>query len=117
MRSLVILFVCTLLLAACGDDTTTMDDGGGDGGAPDSTVDGAPGDAALDTAPPCPPPDPGGDATSFAMDVYPIIEMRCAPCHTLSESGGLAMLDAASAYCDLVNVESTCMGRMRVVPA
>jgi hypothetical protein len=109
-------FFVSLSTSACGDDDGTSDTGPADTGTTDASVGDGDVDAVVDTAPPCPPPDPGGDAPSFAADVYPIIAVSCAPCHTLSPSGGLAMLDAESAYCMLVNVESTCMGAPRVVP-
>jgi len=60
----------------------------------------------------------GGDGASFA-EVYAIVAAKCggpSGCHVMGSSGGLAMPNAATAYDNLVDVESEeCAGETRVV--
>jgi hypothetical protein len=60
----------------------------------------------------------GGDGASFG-EVYAIVAAKCggpSGCHVMGSSGGLAMPNAATAYDNLVDVESEeCAGETRVV--
>jgi len=106
--STVLLALLTLVIG-CSDDTTASDTGPADTSTMDSAMmdSGAMDSAPTDSGGACDPPTDGGaPGLSFTDSVYPIIETRCAPCHTASSSGGLGMLDAESAWCNLVGAES-----------
>ncbi len=64
----------------------------------------------------------GGDTgpiTSFEELYDQVISIDCAPCHTQRALGGLRMVDADTAFANLVDAPAEtadCMGRTRVIP-
>jgi hypothetical protein len=71
---------------------------GNDAGMDSGTSSGAAGSSADASS------DAGGAAISFATSVYPIIMVKCMPCHTKTASpdGMLAMSSATAAYTSLL---------------
>ena len=76
---------------------------------------------------PAPSPVPG--PVSYMIDVWPILQARCASCHNpggIAAFVGMNFTTAGTAYSSLVNSatspptgvpSSTCIGRLRVVPS
>ncbi len=56
-----------------------------------------------------------GANTNFGMHVWPIIEAKCASCHTGDTAGGLDLSNPLDAYSNLVGVNSTAMPSKKLV--
>lgn len=57
-----------------------------------------------------------GSAISFARDIAPVLQNRCATCHLTGQEAGNMALHAGGAYASMVNIPSIESKLLRVKP-